>query len=126
MKRIIIIVLTALIIASCNNKGNNVVKQSGRDTTITVVAYSFNWDLNDHRFTTALRIEYDTLLPNKEDSTENIWQRDTLYKLPFEQPVLDSITKKPVLDTTGTEKKRIEWLILPREFILVDYNKRFN
>ena len=100
------------------------------DTSWTVVAYSYDWNLNDHRITTARRIIQDMEKMVAVDSSggtvtsEKKRIKDTFYLVPIFEPVMDS-TKKIIKTVIGKDSLRVTWTKLPPELLLVDYNKHF-
>ncbi len=113
-------------IISCGSNSKQVTKKLfTRDSTLTVIQYSYNWTINDHRTSVAMRIEYDTLTPDTANPTKNVWSRYQEYQVPIPAPVLDSVTKKPKRDGLGREVQELKWAVLPKDLLLVDYNKNY-
>lgn len=109
MKNVLLLLFSLILIEACSSKSEP--KQQANDTTFTVVAYSFDWNKNDNRLSTARRVVYDTLMPSPADKSRNIVRRDTLYLIPF-------ISKKDTVES-------VAWIILPKELLLMDFNKSF-
>jgi hypothetical protein len=124
MKSIIIII--AFVLASCANTTKDSTRKLGqRDTTFTAVAYILDWNTNDYRLSTARKITYDTLMPDSTNPKQNIIRDSTEYQVPIFINLIDSITKKPLLDSVGKQRQVVRWYILEKEQLLNDYNKDF-
>lgn len=113
-----------LFFAACGQATSDYVK-SVPDTVFTTVHYSFNWATNDFRVSTARKIVLDTFSLQAVDSLTSVkkWVRDSVYLLPF----ADTVRKngKPVLDSLGRPKIDVRWINLPKQFLLIDYNKNW-
>lgn len=116
-----------LVLISCNNKSNDEeFKHAKTDTIRTAINYALDWTRNDLRNSVALKIFKDTFIIDTPKTNSLKWRRDSFYKVPLPTNIFDSVTKKPILDSTGKQMQIIQWYDLPKELLIIDYNKKFN
>jgi hypothetical protein len=97
------------------------------DTTYTVILYSFNWNNNDHRITTAVHGKRTTYVPDEKDPSRNVKKTIDVYRIPFWQDSIDA-NKKPIVDSAGNviKKKHLVWVELnPPGLLLSDFKKEY-
>lgn len=122
MKRTIVLLMIVFAFAACENvKVTAVPAAKDREVFTTAISYVYDWKTNDHRIATALKLVIDTMLPGATVKT-----RETFY-FPYETLLLiDSVTAKPVIDsTTGIQKRVFRAFALPKESVLQDFNQDF-
>lgn len=115
-----LITFISIFLFACNNNPKPVAKKQ-TDSTWTSVLYAMDWNQNDYRASTAIKIIRDTLKVDSNNITKNIVVRDTTYFVPI---FLDSlINGQPVFDSLKRKVQILQWVILPQKLMLIDYNK---
>jgi hypothetical protein len=115
---------------ACNNKNesNEVFKI---DSTTTSINFTANPYSNDYRQTTARRfIKKEYRLVSVDSNGNKVTQEkqlvtDTTYQVPIFYPIQDSL-KKTLKTKTGQDSGFYRWEYMPKEMLLVDYNKKWN
>jgi hypothetical protein len=116
-----LLALSALFIISCDNGSKPVSVKS--DSTWTSVLYAMDWNRNDYRASTAIRIMKDTLKVDTTNPTKNIVVTDTIYIVPI---FIDSMVNgQPVYDSLKRKVQNLQWVVLPKNLLLQDYNKNW-
>lgn len=124
------------ILPGCTSKSTVKV---GRDSTLTSVLYVINWNQNDYRTSSAVRITYDTVMEIRDSTSGGEIKitkrkvRDTSYRVPIfvktPDSVLNKVTgkKELVFDSVGQPKTTttVAWPILPKKLLIVDYQKQW-
>jgi hypothetical protein len=64
-------------------------------------------------------------MPDSTNPKSNIIQHREEYQVPLFINLFDSITKKPILDSTKKQVQVVRWYILDTALLLHDYNKDF-
>lgn len=118
--------LSIIILSSCGSSTAPDFKKTPPDTIFTTVLYAHNWANNNYRIVTAEKIIKDTFKLIQVDSMTQTkqWSRDSTYTIPFVDTARNG--HYPILDSLGKPKMEIRYIILPIEYILKDYNKKWN
>lgn len=121
---LIIISFCSLFFASCGNDAAVTTKASGTDSSFGVALYLHDWKQNDVRASRSLEFVIDTLLPDKTNPEKNVWQRDTFYVIAVPALLIDSVTRKPALDSLGEQIIIQRDIEIPKEAVLEFYKIR--
>lgn len=109
----------AFIQTSCNDdipdgySKKSPPKRTIFDTTKTIAVFpTTEKDNIIHDIVYKIRLDsVETLIDLGEGKFQKLWaNRDSIYYLPKAIPVIDSVTKKPALDSAGKQKYRIEYV----------------
>lgn len=133
----ILSLLFLVFLFSCYSKKESKTKfvHQKSDSIWTTVQYAFDWKRNNYPTVTARKIYKDSLEPAFIDPVtkvilrDSVWVRDTIYLVPIldtlrdgkNQPIPDSLNGKP----TGKARMVYYWPVLPKEFLLKDYNRNW-
>lgn len=122
----LIVLFASIIYVSCGTKekSHNTIPKEDH----TVVLYAFDPSNNIYRTGAAIRVVKDTFMLSVTDSSdgkvtqEKAWVTDTIYYFAHYDSVRD-VKNKARFDTTG--KALMEWKfpLLPKQFLIHDYNK---
>jgi hypothetical protein len=122
--KIIILVTACLLAISCNNNSKHVQTKDIRIVTVARYATT-EWTKSAEGL--VIKIIKDTFsYQNSENSSDQItlkknWYRDSFYFVPTEDTVKEN--GKIVLDSLKKPKKQLSYHYLPKELLLIDYNK---
>lgn len=119
--KLLIAMMTMALLTACND--GTKPKKLFNEMKTTSITYAHNWNQNDYRTVTAVRIIKDTLMRDTVDVTKNVMKRDTFY-FPYETLILlDSVTKKPMIDSTGNYKKTFRPFLINKNQVIEDFLK---
>lgn len=127
MKALFSFLVISIFLISCSNSEapDASFKRQPPDTTLTTVQYAHNWAYNDYRTVTAQKIVLDTftLVPVDTITQMKKWTRDSIYLI----QIIDTARNEKgiVRDSLGRPKMEAKVMVLPRQFILEDYNKKW-
>ena len=129
---IILILMSVLILSACNDDSPESASFKNKDTVRTTIQYAYNWAGHDYRTVTAIKIKskdtFKYLVPI-QDSVRNptpVLDTVKLNGLPVVNAAGSIVTRSryiPILDSAGKARFEIRWPELPKEFLIVDYNK---
>lgn len=125
MRQLLFIFLIIFLVACGSSNTPDEFKKQPPDTTLTTIQYAHNWAFNDYRTVTAEKIVLDTLEFASVDSLtqKKRWIRDTVYVI----QLMDTVRNGNVIvrDSLGKPKLEMKLFIVPKNFVLHDYNRKW-
>jgi|SRR5215204_5510520 len=119
-----LIALSILAVTSCNQQSTSKGYGTGLDTTRTIVLYTHSPVENAYKVASAVRVSYDTIMPDPKDKTKNIPTRDTFYNIRITEPRTDSMGAV-IKRANGLDSMRDEWIQYSKLGIVYDYQFNF-
>lgn len=123
MKKTLLVTILAFIVLttiSCRNASRSDEFMHTPSDTVSSVAM-FIVENNQIKVDYVIKIKIDTLKPNIIDSSKNVWVRDSVYFIPYQDTIMGP-DKKPMFDSLSGVKTETKWYLFDKRYIIQDFN----